>query len=205
MIVALTGRFDPGPGTAQVLAAPVWQAPVWSTQAMIELVVPLAITVLVVQNGQGVAVLRAARHEAADQRRHHRLRRLVAAGGDRRGRLHAASPGRPTRCSPRRANARATTPPGICCGLLAIGFGLFAPVFTRLMLAAPAAFIAALAGLAMLRVLQAAFVTAFRTRFTLGALVTFVVTIADVSRAQHRRRVLGPGGRAGRLAAAGTP
>ncbi len=49
------------------------------------------------------------------------------------------------------------------------------------MLAAPPAFIAALAGLAMLRVLQAAFVTAFRTRFTLGALVTFVVTIADVS------------------------
>ena len=33
----------------------------------------------------------------------------------------------------------------------------------------------------MLRVLQAAFVTAFRTRFTLGALVTFVVTVADMS------------------------
>ena len=38
-----------------------------------------------------------------------------------------------------------------------------------------------LAGLAMLRVLQAAFVTAFSTRFTLGALVTFVVTVADVT------------------------
>jgi benzoate membrane transport protein len=33
----------------------------------------------------------------------------------------------------------------------------------------------------MLRVLQAAFVTAFSTRFTLGALVTFVVTVADVT------------------------
>ena len=41
--------------------------------------------------------------------------------------------------------------------------------------------LALLAGLAMLRVLEAAFVTAFRTRFTLGALVTFVVTVADVS------------------------
>ena len=30
---------------------------------MIELVVPLAITVLVIQNGQGVAVLRAAGHQ----------------------------------------------------------------------------------------------------------------------------------------------
>ena len=82
-------------------------------------------------------------------------------------------------------------------------FGLFAPLFTRLMLAAPAAFIATLAGLAMLRVLQAAFVTAFRTRFTLGALVTFVVTIADVSHPEHRRRLLGPGRRSRRVAAAG--
>jgi benzoate membrane transport protein len=49
------------------------------------------------------------------------------------------------------------------------------------MLATPGAFIAVLAGLAMLRVLQAAFVTAFSSRFTLGALVTFIVTVADVT------------------------
>ena len=39
-------------------------------------------------------------------------------------------------------------------GVLALAFGLLAPAFTRLMLAAPKAFIMALAGLAMLRVLQ---------------------------------------------------
>jgi benzoate membrane transport protein len=70
---------------------------------------------------------------------------------------------------------------GIVCGLLAIAFGLLAPLFTRLMLATPPSFVAVLAGLAMLRVLQAAFVTAFGSRFTLGALVTFVVTVADIS------------------------
>ena len=48
------------------------------------------------------------------------------------------------------------------------------------MLATPAAFIATLGGLAMLRVLQSAFVTAFGSRFTFGALVTFVVTVADI-------------------------
>ena len=32
----------------------------------------------------------------------------------------------------------------------------------------------------MLRVLQAAFVTSFKDRFTLGALVTFLVTVADL-------------------------
>jgi benzoate membrane transport protein len=70
---------------------------------------------------------------------------------------------------------------GIVCGLLAMLFGLFAPVFTRLMLGTPVAFIATLGGLAMLRVLQSSFVIAFGTRFTLGALITFVVTVADVT------------------------
>jgi benzoate membrane transport protein len=49
------------------------------------------------------------------------------------------------------------------------------------MLSTPAAFIDTLAGLAMLRVLQASFVAAFSTRFPLSALVTFVVTVSDVT------------------------
>jgi benzoate membrane transport protein len=178
--VALSGRFDPGTGATQWLAAPVWQAPVWSVQALVELVVPLAITVLVVQNGQGVAVLRAAGHDPP-------VNAITVACG--LWSLFAATVGAVSTCLTGPTNALLTASgerarqytAGVCCGVLAIGFGLFAPVFTRLMLAAPAAFIAVLAGLAMLRVLQAAFVTAFSTRFTLGALVTFVVTVADVS------------------------
>ena len=65
--------------------------------------------------------------------------------------------------------------------MLALGFGLFSPVFTHLLLATPKAFIAVLGGLAMLRVLQTAFVVSFKERFSLGALVTFLVTVADVS------------------------
>jgi benzoate membrane transport protein len=42
---------------------------------------------------------------------------------------------------------------GIVCGLLAMVFGVFAPLSTRLMVAAPGAFIATLGGLAMLQVL----------------------------------------------------
>jgi len=64
--------------------------------------------------------------------------------------------------------------------VLGIGFGLFAPFFIRLMLATPPAFIATLAGLAMLRVLQMAFAVSFGDRFTLGALVCFLITVADV-------------------------
>ena len=178
--VALSGRFDPGPADARWLAAPVLQAPQWSVQAIVELVVPLAITVLVVQNGQGVAVLRAAGHDAP-------VNAITVACGAFS--LLAAGVGAVSTCLTGPTNALLVASgersrhytAGIVCGLLAIVFGLLAPLFTRLMLATPGAFVAVLAGLAMLRVLQAAFVTAFSSRFTLGALVTFVVTVADIT------------------------
>jgi benzoate membrane transport protein len=56
-----------------------------------------------------------------------------------------------------------------------------APAFTGLMLAAPKAYIMVLGGLAMLRVLQASFVASFKDRFTLGALISFLVTVADLA------------------------
>jgi benzoate membrane transport protein len=65
-------------------------------------------------------------------------------------------------------------------GCLALMFGLLAPTFTRLLLISPKSLVMALAGLAMLRVLQTAFITAFKERFSLGALVAFLVTVADV-------------------------
>ncbi len=178
--VALSGRFDPGPAAAQWVAAPVLQVPQWSAQAMVELVVPLAITVLVVQNGQGVAVLRAAGHDAP-------VNVITIACGA--WSLLAAGVGAVSTCLTGPTNALLAASgersrhytAGIVCGLLAMVFGLLAPLFTRLMLGTPAAFIAVLAGLAMLRVLQAAFVTAFGGRFTLGALVTFIVTVADLT------------------------
>ena len=181
-IIAVTwsGSFAPGHKAAGWLAAPVFQAPQWSVQAMLALVVPLAVTVLVVQNGQGIAVLRSAGHAAP-------INVITIACGV--WSLLAASVGAVSTCLTGPTNALLAASgersrhyaAGICCGLLAIVFGLFAPFFTRLMLATPSAFIATLAGLAMLRVLQASFVTAFRTKFTLGALVTFVVTVADVT------------------------
>lgn len=178
--VALTGRFDAGPAAARWFAAPVFQAPQWSWQAMIELVVPLAITVLVVQNGQGVAVLRSAGHSAP-------INAITMACGA--WSMLAACTGTVSTCLTGPTNAILVSSgerqrhyvAGLVVALLAIAFGLFAPLFTRLMLATPPAFIATLAGLAMLRVLQASFVTAFRDRFTLGALVTFVVTVADLT------------------------
>ena len=67
----------------------------------------------------------------------------------------------------------------ICIGVMAIIFGLHAPLFTKLLLASPPAFIATLAGLALLRILQSSFAVSFGGRFTLGALISFLVTLTD--------------------------
>ena len=177
--VAVLGRFDASALGAIELVHPVLQKPEWSWPAMVELVVPLAITVLVVQNGQGFAVLKAAGHEPpADA--------IAVACGI--GALASAAVGSISTCLTGPTNAILTSSGerarqytgGIVTGVLAIAFGLMAPACTRLLLNAPKAFIMALAGLAMLRVLQGAFVASFASKHTLGALVCMVVTIADI-------------------------
>lgn len=177
--IYFTRTFDPGLEHVELLAAPRLHLPELSWAAMVELVLPLAITVLVVQNGQGTAVLTAAGHSppvdsiaiacgatsavsafigAVPTCLTGPVNAIISSGGERRWQYTA----------------------GVLIGVLAVGFGLFAPVVTRLMLAAPPAFIATLAGLAMLRVLQSAFAVAFQGRFALGALATFLVTVAGI-------------------------
>jgi benzoate membrane transport protein len=164
---------------AQLLAAPQLQIPEFSWAAMVELVVPLAITVLVVQNGQGFAVLTAAGHAPPVDR--------IAVGCGAATIVGAFVGAVPT-CLTGPVNAIISAgadrtrqyTAGVLVGVLAIGFGLFAPLVTRAMLSTPPAFIATLAGLAMLRVLQSAFAIAFQGRFTMGALVTFLVTVAGI-------------------------
>ena len=178
IMIAALGRFDAG-GQTFALAWPNLYSPEFSWRAMVELVVPLAITVLVVQNGQGIAVLRAADHAPP-------VNTIAAACGA--GSIVTAFVGSVPTCLTGPVNAIISSSgdkdrhytAGIFVGVLALGFGIAAPVFTRLLLATPKAFIAALAGLAMLRVLQTAFTVSFKDRFALGALVTFLVTVADV-------------------------
>lgn len=179
LAVAASGRFAPPPEATGWLAAPLLQAPEWSWRAMVELVVPLAITVLVVQNGQGVAVLRQAGHRPPI---------TVATVLCGVWSLPAAAVGAVSTCLTGPTNAILVSSGererqytgAVVCGALAVVTGLFAPAVVRLMLGTPAAFVAVLGGLAMLRALQGAFVTAFGGRFTLGALVAFLVTVADV-------------------------
>jgi benzoate membrane transport protein len=181
LAVAVSGRLDASAVGQLSLAQPVIQAPVWSFAAMLELVVPLAITVLVVQNGQGVAVLKNAGHEPP-------VNAIAVACGV--GAAVSAVFGAVSTCLTGPTNGLLTSSGdksrhyigALLFGVLALLFGLMAPTFTGLMLAAPKEFIMVLGGLAMLRVLQGAFVASFGAgKFTLGALVSLLVTVADIA------------------------
>ncbi len=181
--IYVTGSFAAGDlgdlSRGGMLAAPQLQLPQFSWAAIAELVVPLAITVLVVQNGQGIAILTSVGHRPPVD--------SIAIGCGAAS-VVSAFVGAVSTCLTGPVNAilsasgdrRTQYTGGVVVGFIAMLFGLAAPLVTRLMLSTPPAFIATLAGLAMLRVLQSAFAVAFQARFALGALVTFLVTVAGI-------------------------
>jgi len=169
-----------GSAPSAIFAAPILQTPAFSWAAMIELVVPLAITVLAAQNAQGFAVLEAVGHKPP-------VNAITVACGI--GSIVVATVGTVSSCLTGPTNAILASggerekhyTAGVMVALLALLFGLFAPLFTRMMLATPGAFIATLAGLALLPVIERAFKTSFQGGFTLSALVTFLVTVSGIS------------------------
>ena len=179
LAIGVLGAFNPPSTALFTLAAPNLYVPEFSWAAMVELVVPLAITVLAVQNAQGVAVLASNGHQAP-------VNAITVACGV--GSVVTGLFGAVSTCLTGPVSAvlssageirRQYTGALFFC-VLAAAFGVLAPFFTRLLLAAPSAFIATLAGLAMLRVLQTAFTASFGGRFSFGALICFLVTVADV-------------------------
>jgi benzoate membrane transport protein len=179
--IVFLGSFDLKGQEVLKFTTPNIYTPVFSWQAMVELVIPLAITVLVVQNGQGFAVLTAAGHKPP-------MNAIASACGV--GSIVSGLAGAVSSCLTGPVNAIISSSgekhrhytAGVMVGMLALLFGAMSTTFTSLMLATPPAFIAALGGLAMLRVLQTAFAVSFGSgKFTLGALVTFLVTVADVA------------------------
>ncbi len=161
------------------LAPPRLVMPVFSWAAIAELMVPLAVTVLAAQNGQGFAILTAAGHKPPVD---------AVTMGCGAGSLLVAPFGPASTCltGPVSAILVAGTPrekhfaSAVVLGMLAVAFGLCAPVLARLSMAAPRALIASLAGLAMLRILQTAFDAAFKGPFQFGALIAFLVTVAGI-------------------------
>lgn len=161
------------------VTTPVAYMPRFAWQAMAELVLPLTIAVLAAQNAQGFAVLTSAGHRPPVNM----LTLLCGVGS-----CVFALFGSVSTCVTGPSNAILVSSGaretqylgGVIFGLCMVFFGLFAPTATALALALPASFIALVGGLAMLPVLRSAFHIAFSTQCQLGALVAFLITLADV-------------------------
>ena len=177
--IAWTGAFELRGPVELAFAHPTLHRPEFAWAAMVELVLPLAITVLVAQNAQGFAVLEATGHKPP-------VNAVTTACG--LGSLISATVGAAPTCFTGPANAILVSSgdkerhyaAGILTSILAILFGLFSPAFTQVALALPKVFVATLAGLAFLKVLERAFVTSFNGAFTFGASVAFLITVANV-------------------------
>src|ERR1041384_2800559 len=163
LAVGVLGAFKPPATALLALAAPNLYLPQFSWAAMVELVVPLAVTVLAVQNAQGVAILAANGHQAP-------VNAITAACGV--GSVVTGLFGAVSTCLTGPVSAVLSSAGETHRQYVgALFFCLFAAAFGVL---------ATLAGLAMLRVLQTAFTASFGGRFSFGALICFLVTVADV-------------------------
>lgn len=154
--------------------------PQFSWAAMIELVIPLTITVIAIQNAQGLVVLKMNGYEPP-------VNASTLASGV--GSIFFGLLGSVPACltGPVNAILNHSGPKdkryigGMLFGVMSIIFGVFSPVVVAFTSAFPNAFIGMLGGLAMIQVLRSSLVEAFSSKLSLGALVTFMVTVSNVS------------------------
>lgn len=178
-VAVYTDQFQLTEPITAWLAQPKFYEPRFSEASLIELVLPLAISVLALQNAQGIAILRVAGHQPPSNTI------TIASGAGSfifgiYGSVNTCLTGPVNAILASHGERRYHFIGAYFWGLLAIAFGLTAPFVTRIALAVPEAFIYILGGLAMIGVLRQSFVASFSGRFTLGALVTFVITITDL-------------------------
>ena len=182
---ALVGKGPVIPDEMPWLAEPTIITPTFSIDAMIELVIPLVISVIAVQNMQGVSVLKTVGYNAP-------INVLTVVCGY--GSLLMGMLGCVPTCLTGPANAilvssgkKGTHYLGaMLFGFLFALVGLFSPLLIETATSMPRDFILVLGGLAMLPVLTSAFSSAFSfersSRLSdFAAIITFLVTVSDIS------------------------
>jgi benzoate membrane transport protein len=161
-------------------ATPALVAPRFDIHAISQLLLPMLITVLFVQNAQGIAVTRASGYRTS--------LRLVTIYSGVLTAITAPFGGCPSvLAGPSNAILVSGGTHGrhyigaLIAGVICVAIGTFATAYVFLLTSLPGAYIAILAGLAMMGVLEKSFVSAFRSALPLSAMIVFVVTLSDVT------------------------
>lgn len=163
------------------LADPIIFSPGFTIAAAAELVLPLALTVIAVQNAQGIAILTNMEYRPP-------VNAVTFMSGF--GSIIVGIFGSQSVClagpmtgivtSPKVGSKDGRYAAAVVTGILWMFFGLFAPMATAISQLLPPALIKLLAGLALLEVLTKSFSAAFSDKFRLGALFTFIITLSDI-------------------------
>ncbi len=173
------GQFKLDGNLSLQVANPRFIEPIFSRAPLLDLVLPLLVSVLALQNAQGISILRVAGHNPPTN-----TSTFICGAGS----LLFGAYGSVNTCMTGPVNAILSSSgeprfhfiAACIWAALAIAFGLLSPAVTELALSVPEAFIYIIGGLAMLPVLQQAFTSGFGGRFAIGATVTFVVTVTDL-------------------------
>ena len=196
--------------------------PEFNLKANIELVIPLAITVLFIQNGQGLAILKSAGHKtyikpytvacgigsiinsffgtvsscltgpvtgiivSDDDSKNIKVTDANKLIGKERVQLLIEKHGKENFIEgikefKKKSAINGHYTSGIIFAFLCIAFGTFSPFFTGFISSCPPGFIASLGGIALLIVLKNTFISAFSGSFSFGALVSFLITMSDLT------------------------
>jgi benzoate membrane transport protein len=163
------------------VADPILISPRFTFAAAAELVLPLILTVIAVQNAQGIAILTNMQYKPP-------VNAVTFVSG--LGSIIVGFFGSQSVCLAGPMTGIVTNPKvgskdgryaaAVVTGILWMLFGLFAPVATAVSQVLPGALIDLLAGLALLEVLTRCFATAFAEKFRLGALFTFIITLSNI-------------------------
>jgi len=178
-VVLGTEGLAPDQPIPLTLAVPNIYIPQFSLRALVDLVIPLTITVIGIHNAQGFAVARSKGIKAPENF----LTTMCGASSF----VLAAFGSVPT-CFAGPSLAIMTTSGqrdrwyvGVFIfGFLFLVIAAFAPTAIALALALPGALITIVAGLALFGVLRDSMTTAFAGEFRIGALVAFVVTVSGM-------------------------
>lgn len=176
---AASGHLNWGHVAWQVVSPRLF-APRFSLSAILELVLPLTVTVIGIQNAQGIAVLR----QAGFRPPVNAMTIICGVGSLVMGGLGWVSacvtgPVNAILCDDAEPKGRYVG--ALIWGALLVLFGLLAPVVSGLWSAIPAIFVGMLAGLAMMHVLAGSFQGAFSGPLRLGALFAFLITVSNLS------------------------
>jgi len=154
--------------------------PEFNLKPIIELTIPLIITVIFIQNGQGIVLLENKKYSPP-------LNQITYYCG--LGSFFNAYLGAVSTCLTGPVTGILTSNPNtknqyisaILFSVLCVIFGLYSPFVLNLLQELPKEFIITLGGLALLNVLQQSFIDSFKSKHTLSALLTFLVTLSEFS------------------------